>query len=62
MEAAGVGIDLQTGDVAFRCNFVTHGDNNIVIDRLGEQYGYKAAVVAGEDTVLGVGRLSGYDV
>lgn len=33
-----------------------------VIDRLGEQLGYSAAVVAGEDTVLGVGRLSGYDV
>ena len=33
-----------------------------VIDQLGKQLGYRAAVVAGEDTVLGVGRLSGYDV
>ena len=33
MEAAGVGMDLQPGDVAFRCNFATRGDNNIVIDR-----------------------------
>ena len=45
-------------------NFViTRGAGQFsVIDRLGEQFGYKAAVVAGEDTVLGVGRLSGYDV
>jgi 2,3-bisphosphoglycerate-independent phosphoglycerate mutase len=31
-EAAGVGIDLQEGDVALRCNFATV-ENNIVIDR-----------------------------
>ncbi len=45
-------------------NFViTRGAGQFsVIDRLGEQFGYTAAVVAGEDTVLGVGRLSGYDV
>lgn len=33
IEAAGVGIDLKEGDVAFRCNFATIGSNNIVVDR-----------------------------
>ena len=32
------------------------------ITHLADDLGYKCAVVAGEDTVLGVGRLSGYDV
>ena len=35
MEEAGVGMDLQQGDVAFRCNFATRGDNNIVISGPG---------------------------
>ncbi len=32
LEAAGVGIDLKHGDIAFRCNFATV-DNGIVTDR-----------------------------
>jgi 2,3-bisphosphoglycerate-independent phosphoglycerate mutase len=32
-EAAGVGIDVQPGDIAFRCNFATVDENFIVIDR-----------------------------
>jgi 2,3-bisphosphoglycerate-independent phosphoglycerate mutase len=32
-EAAGVGMDLEPGDVAFRCNFATVDDNMKVIDR-----------------------------
>lgn len=33
IEAAGVGIDLKEGDVAFRCNFATLDDNDIIVDR-----------------------------
>ncbi|MCW6682310.1 alkaline phosphatase family protein [Aerococcaceae bacterium NML160702] len=32
------------------------------ITHLADELGYKCAVIAGEDTVLGVGRMSGYDV
>ena len=32
-EAAGVGIDVQPGDIAFRCNFATVDENFVVIDR-----------------------------
>lgn len=32
-EALGVGIDLQPGDVAFRCNFATADSSGIIIDR-----------------------------
>ena len=32
-EAAGIGMDVQKGDVAFRCNFTTVDDNFIVTDR-----------------------------
>ncbi len=32
-EALGVGVDLQPGDVAFRCNFATMNDDGIVVDR-----------------------------
>lgn len=32
-EAAGIGMDVQKGDVAFRCNFTTIDENFVVIDR-----------------------------
>ncbi len=32
-EAMGVGLDMQPGDVAFRCNFSTLDDNGIITDR-----------------------------
>lgn len=32
-EAAGVGLDLQKGDVAFRCNFASVDDNLVLTDR-----------------------------
>lgn len=32
-EAAGIGMDVQQGDVAFRCNFTTVDEDMIVIDR-----------------------------
>ncbi len=32
-EAAGVGLDVLAGDIAFRCNFSTVDDNGIIIDR-----------------------------
>lgn len=33
LEAVGLGLDLQNGDVAARCNFATMGDNGVIIDR-----------------------------
>lgn len=32
-EAAGVGVDVQEGDIAFRCNFSTADDQGIITDR-----------------------------
>jgi 2,3-bisphosphoglycerate-independent phosphoglycerate mutase len=32
-EAAGIGMDVKKGDIAFRCNFSTVDDNMVVIDR-----------------------------
>ncbi|MGO3752073.1 MAG: 2,3-bisphosphoglycerate-independent phosphoglycerate mutase [Peptoniphilaceae bacterium] len=33
VEAAGIGLDLISGDVAFRCNFATIGEDGEVLDR-----------------------------
>jgi 2,3-bisphosphoglycerate-independent phosphoglycerate mutase len=32
-EAAGVGVDVLEGDIAFRCNFSTANDEGVIIDR-----------------------------
>ncbi len=32
-EAAGIGMDVKKGDIAFRCNFSTVDDNMVIIDR-----------------------------
>ncbi|MCL2156748.1 MAG: 2,3-bisphosphoglycerate-independent phosphoglycerate mutase [Methanobrevibacter sp.] len=32
-EASGVGVSVLPGDIAFRCNFSTSDENNIIIDR-----------------------------
>lgn len=32
-EAAGVGVDVMEGDIAFRCNFSTAKDDGIIVDR-----------------------------
>lgn len=32
-EAAGVGVDVQAGDIAFRCNFSTADENRVIVDR-----------------------------
>ena len=32
-EAAGIGMDVRAGDVAFRCNFATVDENMVVVDR-----------------------------
>jgi 2,3-bisphosphoglycerate-independent phosphoglycerate mutase len=41
-EALGAGITLKKGDVAFRCNFATVNDDDIIIDR-------RAGRISGED-------------
>lgn len=33
IEAAGIGLDVRPGDVAFRCNFATVDDKMVVVDR-----------------------------
>ena len=32
-EAAGVGVEVKPGDIAFRCNFATQDENGIITDR-----------------------------
>ncbi len=32
-EAAGIGLDVKPGDVAFRCNFATVDENMVIVDR-----------------------------
>jgi len=32
-EAAGIGLDVIAGDIAFRCNFSTQDENGLIIDR-----------------------------
>ncbi len=32
-EAAGIGMDVKKGDIAFRCNFTTVDDNMVIVDR-----------------------------
>lgn len=32
-EAAGIGMDVKQGDIAFRCNFTTMNDDHLVLDR-----------------------------
>ncbi len=32
-EAAGVGVEVKPGDIAFRCNFATQDENGTIIDR-----------------------------
>jgi len=32
-EAAGIGMDVKRGDIAFRCNFTTVDENMVIIDR-----------------------------
>jgi 2,3-bisphosphoglycerate-independent phosphoglycerate mutase len=32
-EAAGIGMDVREGDIAFRCNFTTVDENMVIIDR-----------------------------
>ena len=32
-EAAGIGMDVRKGDIAFRCNFTTVGDDMVISDR-----------------------------
>ncbi len=32
-EAAGIGLDVMAGDMAFRCNFSTQDENGIIVDR-----------------------------
>lgn len=36
-EAAGVGVDVKPGDIAFRCNFATVDENFVVLDRRADR-------------------------
>lgn len=42
-EALGVGVELQPGDVAFRCNFGTVNEDGVVIDRRAGRIGSEEA-------------------
>ncbi|UCD56990.1 MAG: 2,3-bisphosphoglycerate-independent phosphoglycerate mutase [Candidatus Hydrogenedentota bacterium] len=46
IEAAGVGIELKPGDVAFRCNFATVDENFIVVDRRAGRIRHTQALAA----------------
>jgi 2,3-bisphosphoglycerate-independent phosphoglycerate mutase, archaeal form len=46
IEAVGAGLALSPGDVAFRCNFATVDDNNIVVDRRAGRIRHTAGLAA----------------
>ena len=47
-EALGVGIDLEPGDVAFRCNFATINEEGIIVDRRAGRISSEQAKVLAE--------------
>jgi len=46
IEAAGIGLDIQSGDIAFRCNFATVDGNGVVLDRRAGRINQKTSELA----------------
>jgi len=56
-EAAGVGIDLQAGDIAFRCNFVTVDEEMRIVDRRAGRIREGTAELAASLDGMKLGRV-----
>ncbi|WP_154663148.1 2,3-bisphosphoglycerate-independent phosphoglycerate mutase [Bacillus massiliigorillae] len=58
IEALGIGMEIQPGDIVFRCNFATVDDNGIVVDRragrIREKTDQIAEVINGMELEKGV--------
>ncbi|MGG1659728.1 2,3-bisphosphoglycerate-independent phosphoglycerate mutase [Brevibacillus sp. NRS-1366] len=47
IEALGIGMDVQPGDIVLRCNFATVDENGIVLDRRAQRIREKTDEIAG---------------